>query len=198
MSYSYPSIEDFKKFFQREFDFEPERKVIRVQEMHKDDPWAPKINVDVSGDGEDDIEEDDLNAPAQGEVVDSEEVLEPLEFNPNEEYVTDDDVVRAFVLATVKINHKLFWNQNEFTVGFLYLSAFFLANESVFGKQTLKMENSKTLAEGSISFTIPEEVTKSAHYSWLASNRFGIIYFQLIRGKTLGSIFTIPGATTLI
>lgn len=118
------------------------------------------------------------------------------------EGVTDTDIAKAYQLTNLKINPVLFSSQDDWTIGYLYLSAHFLVTSIQTSSQGLGgggsaswLEQSKSVGSVSQSFAIPQSVLNNPAYAWLTKTSYGMFYFQLIYPRLIGVTFNAFGRT---
>jgi hypothetical protein len=119
---------------------------------------------------------------------------------PNE-YVRDADIDKAFIEAQQVFNAGLFGTDQELTVAYLYLTAFYLVNDLQTSAQGLGstpyfMVNSRTVGGVSESYEIPEWVKKDPILSAFSLNRYGQKYISLIKPLLVGNVQIAFGWTT--
>lgn len=118
----------------------------------------------------------------------------------NQDYVLDTDISKAQGEAKFNINMSFFGTQENFNIGFNYLTAHYLvtdlqnSSQGIAGKYTW-LEASKSAGSVSQSFAIPERITKNPLYALIAATRYGAKYLSLILPNMVGRIFSTPGRT---
>jgi hypothetical protein len=117
------------------------------------------------------------------------------------DHIRDQDVTKALGEAELEINESLFYSQDEFTNGYLYLTAHLLSTNLLASSQGVNSQpswltNSKSVGNISESFTIPATITDNVYLAGLASTRYGLKYVMLIVTKLVGGVSSIDGATT--
>lgn len=117
------------------------------------------------------------------------------------DYITDNDIYKAFDQAKTSFNINLFLNDvNKMEIAFLLLTAHYLIMD-------LNMSNgngvgsflitSKSVDGVSASYGIPQKYLQNPYYSYFASTSFGMKYLQYLIPLTIGGIYTIRGTTTI-
>lgn len=142
MTYEYPSVSDFREYFQRDFPFGTD----------------PKCSV------------------------------------------LDFDITKAFGQAKFNFNPDLFCSQEQFTIGFLYLTAHYLcvdfrASSQGINGQFAWLEQSKSVGDVSQSFQIPDRILADPYMAMLTQTNYGAKYLQLLLPQLCGQIFTVAGYT---
>ncbi len=119
---------------------------------------------------------------------------------PND-YVKDSDIEKAFIEAQMVFNPGLFCTDEELTVCYLYLTAFFLVNDLQTSAQGLGSTpyfpvQSRTVGSVSESYQIPEWIQKDPILSAFATNRYGLKYITMIKPLLIGNVQIAFGWTT--
>jgi len=151
MSFTLPTIQEFKDYFIRDFPFQPS-----------------------------------VTPP---EVVDL------------DSYVQDADIQKAFDEADTWNNDGLFCDQKTFTIGFMNLSAHYLAMNLRASSQGISGQfdwgaNSKSVGSVSISTAIPQRILENPELAYLTKTNYGTKYAMMILPQLSGVMFNTPGATT--
>lgn len=117
-----------------------------------------------------------------------------------DENVLDGDITKALNRAGLGINQGIFCSQEEYTEGYLLLSAHYLVLNLTTSSQGISGSyqwntSSKSVGSVSISATIPDSILANPLFSMLTKTNYGAQYLELIYPKLSGQIFTIEGAT---
>lgn len=114
--------------------------------------------------------------------------------------VLDADITKAIDRATVICNTNLFSSQDEFTLGFLLLTAHYLvsdlrnSSQGLSGKATW-LESSKGVSSVSVSHSIPSIIADNPQYSYFMNTSYGVEYLMLIYTNLIGNVVTVDGGT---
>lgn len=115
--------------------------------------------------------------------------------------VLDADIEKAFLQTNAKFNEEFFAEQNEYTLGYLYLSAHLLSmnlrasNAGYAGKFDWGI-TSQSVGSVSQSMNLPESISKNPLYAWLVSTSYGVEYLIMILPELIAP-FGIAGGATL-
>ena len=120
-------------------------------------------------------------------------------YNGNEaDYITDDDISRAFVEAKVNFNPQLFSNCETMTMVFCYLAAHYLvidlnnaANPLALG--FMGFTQSKSVGSVSESYALPAFIQNNSKLSLYAQTGYGRKYLSLIQPYLTGNLIYTPG-----
>lgn len=184
------TIEDFKEYFPREFQYFSDIIWNEYINYTKDSKVYYKGNFYISL--QDNNENNEPNSSPDywnitiGNIYD---------------YITDNDLYKAFGQARNSFNIKLFIaNQDKMETAFLLLAAHYLVMD-------LNMSNgngvgsflitSKSVDGVSASYGIPQKYLQNPYYSYFANTAFGMKYLQYLIPLTIGGIYTIRGTTTI-
>ena len=114
--------------------------------------------------------------------------------------IIDADIEKAFGEAKFNFNPRFFKDQDQFNIGFLYLTAHYLvmdlraASQGISGQFTW-LESSKSVGSVSASYGVPERIMNNPQYAWLTKTNYGAKYLMLIMPYLVGNIFTVSGRT---
>jgi len=119
----------------------------------------------------------------------------------SKEYVTDTDLNRAYLEASVNFNESLFPNQDQLEIAYLYLAAHFLCIDMQMAAQGLNSVGynpvtSRTVGSISESYQVPEWLSKDPILSAYTTTRYGQKYLTIIRPLLVGNVTVYEGATT--
>lgn len=121
-------------------------------------------------------------------------------YNDNENnYITDNDISRAFSEAKINFNAQLFTNCEAISLIFCYLAAHYLvidlnnaANPLALG--FMGFTQSKSVGSVSESYGIPQWMLSNSKLSLYAQTGYGRKYLSLIQPYLTGNIIYTPGA----
>lgn len=114
--------------------------------------------------------------------------------------VTDKDIQKAFMEASMNFNPELFSDCCEKKLGFLYLAAHYLVIDLQNSSQGINgryegIMSSKSVGSVSVGYTIPDWVMASPIYSLLSQTRYGMKYLSLVIPLLVGNVGVVKGAT---
>ena len=120
--------------------------------------------------------------------------------NP-QNYISDDDILRAFAEANVNFNSSLFEKQATAEMIYYYLAAHYLVvdiNNALNGLSIgfSGLTQSKSVGSVSESYAMPKWVTDSPLFSAYSTTGYGRKYISLIQPYLLGNVFLCRGGTT--
>jgi len=115
-------------------------------------------------------------------------------------YVLDADIAKAFAEAKIVFNQGLFGTDDEITLGYLYLTAHYLANDINAAQQGVAGAGSFSVASRSVgnvseSYAIPEAYTSDPILAFFAKSSYGLKYLSLVMPKLVGNMIAIGGTT---
>ncbi len=116
-------------------------------------------------------------------------------------YISDNDILRAFSEAKVNFNPDFFAEEETAIMVFCYLSAHYLVidlnnAQSPFALGFMGFTQSKSVGSVSESYGIPQWMMKNPVLSAYAQTGFGRKYLSLIMPYLRGNIILTPGRTT--
>lgn len=116
-------------------------------------------------------------------------------------YISDEDIERAFAEAKVNFNPNLFTNDSTAEMVFYYLAAHYLVIDLNNAQNPLAMgfngfTQSKSVGSVSESYGIPQWMLNNAVFSGYAQTGYGRKYLSLIMPYLRGNIILTPGRTT--
>lgn len=155
MSFTLPTIQEFKDYYVRDFPFQP-----------TPDPSAtPPIVIDLDS------------------------------------YVQDSDIQKAMNKADLWNNDCFFSTQPSFNIGFMLLTAHYLAMDLRASSQGISGQfdwgaSSKSVGSVSISTAIPQRILDNPELAYLTKTNYGTKYAMMILPQLSGVMFNTPGATT--
>lgn len=114
--------------------------------------------------------------------------------------VSDADISRAILEARMNFNEKLFDNDDEKKLIYLYLTAYYLVvdinNTNTQGASNngglVTYRQVRNVAE---SFKIPKWVEENPMLSQFAQNGYGLKYITMIYPYLIGNMGVVPGAS---
>jgi hypothetical protein len=124
------------------------------------------------------------------------------EQTPDDNYVLDEDIEKAFDEACLVFNEKLF-GEDEATkkLAFLYLTAHYLVIDLNNASNSLDTGGSggslasRSVGNVSESYNTPKWATENETLAPLAQTSYGKKYYSLIKPRLIAPIFVVEGAT---
>jgi len=114
------------------------------------------------------------------------------------DYIEDDDIENAFDEACMKFRSSLFKNDQEITLGYLYLTAHFLVGDlnagGSNGGSNAGIVSSKSVGSVSEGYVIPAWMQKP-QYSFYATSYYGRKYVNMIYSRTRGNMAAVWSGT---
>ena len=119
----------------------------------------------------------------------------------NTKYVRDKDILNAYSQADMNFNERLFQNDDEKKLAFLFLSAHYLCMDAQMDKKGLRSNgqfsmSSKSVGNVSASYVIPELYQNDPTLNYFSQTQFGCKYLSLIIPRAIGRIAIVRGTTT--
>lgn len=116
-------------------------------------------------------------------------------------YVTDDDLSKAFIEAKINFNDGLFSDDDQLRTTFLYLAAHYLVNDlqtslTGSGSSGFFPVASRAVGPVSESYALPTWVTNDPVLGSYTTTRYGQKYLSLIKPLMIGNVSVFQGATT--
>lgn len=114
--------------------------------------------------------------------------------------VLDSDIAKAYGQVNFAINPALFTNQENYTLGYLWLAAHWLvvdlraSSQGVAGRYNW-LEASKSVGNVSSSYSIPQRILDNPIFAMYSQTQYGAKYLQLLLPQLCGQIFTVRGHT---
>lgn len=181
------TTEDFKNLFSRDFPYLPV--YLEGKAYFTDDEvyYEPNFYKSLT-DGNTTLPTDTTNWELVKETVDN--------------YISDDDILRAFKEAKVNYNAGFFSEEETAKMVFLYLAAHYLVIDlnnasNPLGMGFMGFTQSKSVGSVSESYGIPQFMLNNAILSQYAATGYGRKYLSLIQPYLAGNIITVKGRTTL-
>lgn len=114
--------------------------------------------------------------------------------------VTDDDITKALLEASVCINSCLAPGQNEFTLWYLYVTAHFLVMDLRAASQGIEggyswVTTSKSVGNVSEGFQVPQKIMDNPTLAMFSKTNYGAKYLTMVLPYLTGPVFIVPGAT---
>lgn len=120
-------------------------------------------------------------------------------YNENiENYITDNDILRAFIEAKQNFNASFFTNCQSLTMVFCYLAAHYLVIDmnnamNPFALGAMGFTQSKSVGSVSESYGFPQWVMNDKKLGLYAQTGYGRKYLSLILPYLTGNIIFTPG-----
>lgn len=114
--------------------------------------------------------------------------------------ILDADIGKSYGQVNFAINPALFTNQENYTLGYLWLAAHWLVTDIRASSQGIAgrynwLEVSKAVGSVSSGFSIPQRILDNPSFAMLSQTQYGAKYLQLILPQLAGQIFIAPGYT---
>ena len=187
------TIEDFKAYFQREFDYITNHYWLEDKTYKKDcivyyeENNLFYISLQDNNKGNIPSEVTEWWQETEGNIYD---------------YITDNDIEKAFGQARTSFNIDLFINNKEtLKIAYLLLTAHYLVmdlNMSNGSGASNFLITSKSVDGVSASYGIPQKYLNNPYLAYLAGSSFGLKYLQYLVPLMIGNIKVIGGATFFI
>lgn len=121
-------------------------------------------------------------------------------YGASNECVMDSDITKAIAEAGFNFNEGLFSSQEEFTLGYLYLTAHYLVMDLRAGAQGVSgafdwLGNSKSVGSVSEAFTIPQRILDHPVMSYYSKTYYGAKYLSLLLPRLAGNVSIVCGRT---
>jgi len=115
--------------------------------------------------------------------------------------ILDSDIAKAYGQVNLfGINSGLFTNQENYTIGYLWLAAHFLvvdlraSSQGIAGRYNW-LESNKAVGNVSSGYSIPQRILDYPSFSMLTQTRYGAKYLEMLLPLLIGQIFTVAGHT---
>jgi hypothetical protein len=114
--------------------------------------------------------------------------------------ILDQDIANSYQEVNVNVNPDLFANQENYSLGYLLLSAHFLvlnirsSSQGISGQFSWN-QNSKSVGSVSESFSIPQRILDNPEFAMLSKTNYGARFLQIILPQLSGQIFNAFGST---
>lgn len=115
-------------------------------------------------------------------------------------YVLDSDITKAFAEAQMNLNQELFTSDANITLGYLYLTAFFLVNDiktALAGLQSTGSQplTARTVGSVSESYAVSPYYLNNPLYLFYNKNGYGQKYLAMIQPMLVGNVGVVCGTT---
>lgn len=180
------TVEDFKNLFTRDFPYLPvwdEGKAYFTGDVVYFEPNFYKS-----------LQDGNLNVPTDTQAWE-------LTAENADNYISDNDILRAYSEAKVNFNPNLFADEDTAKMVFCYLAAHYLVidlnnAQSPFALGFMGFTQSKSVGSVSESYGIPQWMLNNPVLSAYAQTGYGRKYLSLIMPYLRGNIILTPGRTT--
>ncbi len=114
--------------------------------------------------------------------------------------ILDSDITKAMGESKFNFVARFFSSQENFNIGFYYLTAHYLvidlrASSQGIAGQFSWNESSKSVGSVSQSFSIPQRILDDPNFAWLTKTNYGAKYLMLIFPQLAGQMFSVCGRT---
>jgi hypothetical protein len=121
-------------------------------------------------------------------------------FGTTQNTVLDSDITKAIVEAGFNINTAFFGTQEQYSVGYLYLTAHYLVMDLRASAQGIAgnfpwLTASKSVGSVAETFMTPEALAKSPTLAHLGKTYYGAKYLSLVYPRLVGNVFASFGGT---
>lgn len=176
------TVEDFKAIFTRDFPYLPLWQ--NGKSYFKNDVVYNENNFYQSG-----IDGNTTEPPSNSWNLYNDNI-----FN----YITDEDISRAFVEAKINFNPQLFPNCETMRLTYCYLAAHYLVIDLNNAQNPLALgfmgfTQSKSVGSVSESYGLPSWIMSDSKLSLYAQTGYGRKYLSLIMPYLVGNIIYTPG-----
>lgn len=115
-------------------------------------------------------------------------------------YVQDSDITRAMTKANGWMNEALFGSQDDFTTGYMLMTAHCMVMSLRASSQGLSGKfdwatSSKGVGSVSVSQSIPQAILANPTYAWIAMSNYGVEFLVMVMPNMTGYMFTVLGGT---
>ena len=177
------TIEDFKSLFARNFPYLPEYNPSKVYFTGDVVYEEPNFYTSLIDDNNKDLTDDTAWKATNDSILD---------------YVTDDDIGRAWKEAAAAYNPTLIGDCAANSTTFLYLVAFYLAydlqlaSSGAYGQIAFPATDVRV---GSVSegYYVPQAYMEDPILGFYDRNGFGLKYLSLVYLYTIGNVGVVPG-----
>lgn len=117
-----------------------------------------------------------------------------------ENNVLDQDIANAFLLTNVNINQRLFGSQENYNLGYFYLSAHNLVTNLQESSQGINgrydwLQTNKSVGNVSAGYQVPPMINDNPYLAMLSKTNYGAKYLEMIYPNFIGQTFIVLGAT---
>lgn len=181
------SVDDFKNLFKRDFPYLPAYIENKAYFTGDEVYYEPNFYKSLT-DGNTTLSTDATNWELVNDTVDN--------------YISNDDILRAFKEAKVNYNAGLFSEEETAKMVFLYLAAHYLVidlnnAQNPLGMGFMGFTQSKSVGSVSESYMVPSFATNNQVLSQYILTGYGRKYVSLISPYIIANIMLIPGGTTI-
>lgn len=115
-------------------------------------------------------------------------------------YVFDFDITKAFSEADLLLNQALFSSDANITLGYLYLTAHYLANDMRTAQAGIESTASFPVSSRSVgsvaeAYQIPDSYKDNPSLAFYTTTGYGMKYLSMVLPATVGNIGAICGGT---
>lgn len=117
-----------------------------------------------------------------------------------DDYVSDDDIERAFQEAKILFNQGLWGDDDQIKLGYLYLTAHYLVNDlrataaGLAGTGYFPV-SSRSVGNVSESYFIPDAYKDNPAFAFLSQSAYGMKYLSLVGPRLIGNVVAVFGRT---
>lgn len=180
------SVDDFKNLFKRDFPYLfvyiEDKAYFTGDEVY----YEPNFYKSLT-DGNTTLPTDTTNWELVNDIVDN--------------YISDDDILRAFAEAKINFNPNFFTDDETAIMVFCYLAAHYLVidlnnAQNPLGMGFMGFTQSKSVGSVSESYMVPSFATNNQVLSQYILTGYGRKYVSLISPYIIGNVLLIKGKTT--
>ena len=123
------------------------------------------------------------------------------EETPDDDYVLDEDILKAFDEASLIFNETLFGESEEDKkLAFLYLTAHYVVTDLDNAQKSMNTGSTGSIASRSVgnvseSYNIPKWMVENEILAPLANTSYGRKYFSIVSPRLIAPTFAVKGAT---
>lgn len=115
-------------------------------------------------------------------------------------YILDDDINKAFAEAQLLFNQAFFGTDAQIKMGYLYLTAHYLANDirtALQGVQSVgsQLVTGRTVGSITESYAIPQEYLDDPVLSFYTTTGYGLKYLSMVLPNIRGNVGVVAGWT---
>jgi hypothetical protein len=121
--------------------------------------------------------------------------------NTNDDYILDSDITKALNQAGINFNDSLGFMDQEATIAYLFLTAFYLLVDLQLAQRGLSSQanfpiQSKGVGQVNVAYQIPERYTQDPVVSYYAQNGYGQKYLSIVLPYMVGNVGVIVSETS--
>lgn len=118
------------------------------------------------------------------------------------DFVTDGDITKAMGQASVNFPTNLFKSNEDTTIAYMWLAAFYLVYDIQMSSQGLGSRSnfpisSQQVGGVSVTFSIPERYLKDPQVAIYTQNGYGMKYLGMALPHLVGHVTVVNGQTTV-